>query len=60
MSEHFQPARELEVVRETLQRAVDDMLYYSDEIEAGRLGEMNAATAVRVVAGFLSLTRALV
>ena len=46
-------------VRETLQRVVDDLQFYSDEMEMQRLPARDGANAVRMVAGLIALQRQL-
>jgi hypothetical protein len=47
------------VVRETLQRVVDDLQFYADEMEMQRLPTRDGANAVRIVAGLIALQRQL-
>jgi hypothetical protein len=47
------------VVRETLQRVIDDMQFYADEMEMQRLPTRDGASAVRLVAGLIALQRRL-
>jgi hypothetical protein len=47
------------VVRETLQRVVDDLQFYADEMEMHRLPARDGANAVRIVAGLIALQRRL-
>ena len=47
------------VVRETLQRVVDDLQFYADEMEMQRLPVRDGANAVRIVAGLIALQRQL-
>ena len=47
------------VVRETLQRVVDDLQFYADEMEMQRLPARDGANAVRIVAGLIALQRQL-
>jgi hypothetical protein len=47
------------VVRETLQRVVDDLQFYADEMEMRRLPTKDGANAVRIVAGLIALQRQL-
>jgi len=47
------------VVRETLQRVIDDMQFYADEMEMQRLPARDGASAVRMVAGLIALQRQL-
>jgi len=47
------------VVRETLQRVVDDLQFYADEMEMRRLPAKDGANAVRIVAGLIALQRQL-
>jgi hypothetical protein len=47
------------VVRETLQRVVDDLQFYVDEMEMHRLPARDGANAVRIVAGLIALQRQL-
>ena len=47
------------VVRETLQRVVDDLQFYADEMEMHRLPARDGANAVRIVAGLIALQRQL-
>lgn len=46
-------------VRETLQRVIDDLQFYADEMEMQRLPATDGATAVRMVAGLIALQRQL-
>ena len=46
-------------VRETLQRVVDDLQFYADEMEMQRLPARDGANAVRMVAGLIALQRQL-
>ena len=46
-------------VRETLQRVIDDLQFYADEIEMQRLPTRDGANAVRMVAGLIALQRQL-
>ena len=45
------------VVRETLQRVVDELQFYADEMEMQRLPARDGANAVRIVAGMIALQR---
>ena len=45
------------VVRETLQRVVDELQFYADEMEMQRLPARDGANAVRIVAGLMALQR---
>jgi len=45
------------VVRETLQRVVDELQFYADEMEMQRLPARDGANAVRIVAGLIALQR---
>jgi hypothetical protein len=55
------PSKEIRAtVRETLQRVVDDLLYYSDEMEMHRLPPQDGASALRLAAGLFALARELV
>jgi hypothetical protein len=47
------------IVRETLQRVVDDLQFYADEMEMRRLPAKDGANAVRIVAGLIALQRQL-
>ena len=47
------------VVRETLQRVIDELQFYADEMEMQRLPVRNGANAVRIVAGLIALQRQL-
>ena len=47
------------VVRETLQRVIDDLQFYADEMEMQRLPTREGANAVRMVAGLIALQRQL-
>jgi hypothetical protein len=47
-------------VKETLQRVIDDLQFYADEMEMHRLPTRDGASAVRMVAGFLALQRNLI
>ena len=42
-------------VRETLQRVIDDLQFYADEMEMQRLPARDGANAVRMVAGLIAL-----
>jgi hypothetical protein len=46
-------------VRETLQRVIDDLQFYADEMEMQRLPARDGANAVRMVAGLIALQRQL-
>ena len=46
-------------VRETLQRVIDDLQFYADEMEMQRLPARDGAGAVRMVAGLIALQRQL-
>ena len=46
-------------VRETLQRVIDDLQFYADEMEMQRLPVRDGANAVRMVAGLIALQRQL-
>ena len=46
-------------VRETLQRVIDDLQFYADEMEMQRLPARDGANAVRMVAGLIALQRKL-
>jgi len=45
------------VVRETLQRVIDELQFYADEMEMQRLPARDGANAVRIVAGLIALQR---
>jgi hypothetical protein len=47
-------------VRDTLQRVIDDLLFYSDEMEMHRLPPRDGASALRMAAGLFALTKELV
>jgi len=47
------------VVRDILQRVIDDLLFYSDEMEMHRLPQYDGVRALRLAAGLLSITREL-
>jgi len=47
------------VVRETLQRVIDELQFYADEMEMQRLPTRDGANAVRMVAGLIALQRQL-
>jgi hypothetical protein len=47
------------VVRETLQRVIDELQFYADEMEMQRLPVRDGANAVRMVAGLIALQRQL-
>ena len=47
------------VVRETLQRVIDELQFYADEMEMQRLPARDGANAVRMVAGLIALQRQL-
>ena len=47
------------VVRDTLQRVIDDLLFYSDEMEMHRLPQYDGVRALRLAAGLLAITREL-
>lgn len=47
------------VVRETLQRVIDELQFYADEMEMQRLPTRDGANAVRIVAGLIALQRQL-
>ena len=44
-------------VRETLQRVIDELKFYADEMEMHRLPATDGANAVRMVAGLIALQR---
>ena len=44
-------------VRETLQRVIDELQFYADEMEMHRLPATDGANAVRMVAGLIALQR---
>jgi hypothetical protein len=44
-------------VRETLQRIIDDLQFYADEMEMHRLPARDGANAIRMVAGLIALQR---
>ena len=46
-------------VRETLQRVIDELQFYADEMEMHRLPARDGANAVRMVAGLIALQRQL-
>jgi hypothetical protein len=46
-------------VRETLQRVIDDLHFYADEMEMQRLPARDGANGVRMVAGLIALQRQL-
>ena len=46
-------------VRETLQRVIDDLQFYADEMEMQRLPARDGANGVRMVAGLIALQRQL-
>ena len=46
-------------VRETLQRVIDDLQFYADEMEMQRLPARDGANAVCMVAGLIALQRQL-
>ena len=48
------------VVRDTLQRVIDDLLFYSDEMEMHRLPQYDGVRALRLAAGLFALARDLV
>ena len=54
-----QPKEIRAAVRETLQRVVDDLQFYADEMEMQRLPTRDGANAVRIVAGLIALQRQL-
>jgi len=54
-----QPREMRAIVRETLQRVVDDLQSYADEMEMQRLPARDGANAVRIVAGLIALQRQL-
>ena len=47
-------------VRETLQKVIDDLLFYSDEVEMGRLPTRDGASALRMAAGLIGLQKELI
>jgi hypothetical protein len=47
------------VVRETLQRVIDELQFYADEMEMQRLPTRDGANAVRIAAGLIALQRQL-
>ena len=47
------------VVRETLQRVIDELQFYADEMEMQRLPVRNGANAVGIAAGLIALQRQL-
>ena len=46
-------------IKETLQRVVDDLLSYSDEMECNRIPARDGASALRLAAGLISLQKQL-
>ena len=46
-------------VRETLQKVIDDLLFYSDEVEMGKLPTRDGASALRMAAGLIGLQKEL-
>lgn len=46
--------------KETLQRVIDDLLYYSDLVETSQLPAREGASALRMVAALFSLQRDLI
>lgn len=48
------------VIKETLQRVIDDLLFYSDEMEMHRLPSRDGASALRLAAGLFALTKQMV
>jgi hypothetical protein len=55
MAEPF--AREQNEVRAILQRVVDNLLFYSDEVETNRLPVSDPASALRLAARLFALER---
>jgi len=47
------------VVRETLQRVIDELQFYADEMEMHRLPVRAGADAIRMAAGLIALQRQL-
>jgi hypothetical protein len=47
------------VVRETLQRVIDELQFYADEMEMQRLPARDGANSVRIAAGLIALQRQL-
>jgi hypothetical protein len=46
-------------IKETLQRVIDDLLFYSDEMEMRRLPARDGTSALRMAAGLIALTKEL-
>jgi hypothetical protein len=56
-----QPQNEMRTaIRDTLQRVIDDLLFYSDEMETHRLPPRDGVGALRLAAGLFALTKELV
>lgn len=47
----------LAVVRRTYQEVIDTLLFISDEIEMSRMPTKDPASAIRLAAGILALTK---
>ena len=47
-------------VKATLQRVIDNLLFYSDEVETGGLPVRDPASALRLAVGLFALERGLI
>jgi hypothetical protein len=55
-----QPSKEIHAaVKDTLQRVIDDLLFYSDEMEMNRLPPHDGVSALRWAASLFALTKEL-
>ena len=53
-----EPSKEMRAaVKDTLQRVIDELLFYSDEMEMHRLPARDGANALRLAAGLIALQR---
>jgi hypothetical protein len=59
MSGHFESGQSADI-RATLQRVIDSLLFYSDEVETNRLPIRDPASALRLAARLFALERDLV
>jgi len=59
MAEHFTHEQNAHI-RATLQRVIDSLLFYSDEVETDRLPIRDPASALRLAAKLFALERDLI
>ena len=57
MAEPLSREESLAIVRRTYQEVIDTLLFISDEIEMQSLPAKDGASALRLAAGFFSLTK---